>query len=153
MLVEQTRQRADVLGAEHGGDPRGALGDPLTVELGHATAHGDLQVRIAAGQFRPQTDRAVHTFRRVLAHGAGVEHDQIHILVGHLLFGGRHIAVLFQHTGDAFGIVHVHLATERVDRVHALAALPRRDTRVGGVRLLRGALRLGHHRFIHETPC
>ena len=53
MLVEQTRQRTDVLGAEHGGDPRGSPGDPLTIQLGHAPAHGDLQTRVAAGQFRP----------------------------------------------------------------------------------------------------
>lgn len=39
-----------------------------------------------------------------------------------LFFGGRHIAIRFEHTRDAFGIVHVHLAPEGVYVEHALAS-------------------------------
>lgn len=44
-LVEQLRQGSDVLGTEHGVDPRGFFRDLLTVELRHAAADRDLQVR------------------------------------------------------------------------------------------------------------
>ena len=39
-----------------------------------------------------------------------------------LFFGGGHIAIRFEHTRDAFGIVHVHLASEGVYVEHALAS-------------------------------
>ena len=52
-LVEQLWQRADVLRTEHGIDPWGLLGDPLTIELRHASTDGDLQVRAFALHLGP----------------------------------------------------------------------------------------------------
>src|SRR5690606_18294406 len=81
----------------------------------------------------------------VLAYGAGVEHHQI----GLLLSGARYVARLFQQPGDALGVVHVHLATERAHlvrpRVHPARLAPRRAARPGEVaaRTPRGSRR-GH---------
>ncbi len=100
-LVEQLRQRPDVLGAEHRVDPGGLLGDLLTVELRHAAADGDLQVRAFPLHLGPQADGAVHALRRVLAHRAGVHDDQIDVMVLILPFRGRNVSVLLQHAGDA----------------------------------------------------
>ena len=52
-LVEQLWQRADVLRTEHGIDPWGLLGDPLTIELRHTSTDGDLQVRAFALHLGP----------------------------------------------------------------------------------------------------
>ena len=68
-----------------------------------------------------------------------------------LFFGGGHVAVRFEHTRDAFGIVHVHLASEGVYVEHALAS--RGGVFGGRFRKFRGALRLGHHVFVHSIPC
>lgn len=68
-----------------------------------------------------------------------------------LFFGGGHIAIRFEHTRDAFGIVHVHLASEGVYVEHALAS--RGGVFCGRFRKFRGALRLGHHVFVHSIPC
>lgn len=68
-----------------------------------------------------------------------------------LFLGGGHVAVGLKHAGDAFGIMHIHLASERMHVEHALAA------RGGIVRRrfgqFRGTLRLGHHVFVHNAPC
>ena len=60
-------------------------------------------------------------------------------------------AIRFEHTRDAFGIVHVHLASEGVYVEHALAS--RGGVFCGRFRKFRGALRLGHHVFVHNAPC
>ena len=150
-LVEQLRQGSDVLGTEHGVDPRGFFRDLLTVELRHAAADRDLQVRAFPLQFGPQSDGAVHAFGGVFAHRAGVHDDQVDVMVEILFLGGGHVAVGLKHAGDAFGIMHIHLASERMHVEHALAA------RGGIVRRrfgqFRGTLRLGHHVFVHNAPC
>ena len=145
-LIEQRGQVLDVLRAEHGVDPRRLSGDALAVELGHAAADGDLQVGAFAFHLRPQADCAVHAFRRVLTHRACVHHDQIHVVVELLLFGGRHIPLAREHAGDALGIVHVHLAAQCVDLEHApaTALLP-------GLGGRKRALLLGHHVFVHTA--
>ena len=151
-LFEQLRQRADVLGAEHGIDPRRLPGDLLPIELRHAAADRDLQVRAFALHPGPQADCAVHAFGCVLAHRARVHHDQVDVMVEVLLLGGRNVAGFLQHAGDALGIMHVHLASERMHVEHAFAS--RRGSGVDGAfGQFRGALRLGHHLFVHSAHC
>ena len=149
-LIQQARQRADVLRAEHRIHPRRLLCDPLAVKLGHASADRDLHVRMRALEVRPQADGAVHAFRGVLPHRARVHDDQVDVLVRRLFLGRRDVSVIFEHTGDSLGIMHVHLASQRVHVKYALAA-PRCGAK-GRVRQCGGALRLGHHVFVHSQP-
>ena len=66
-----------------------------------------------------------------------------------LVLGCRHVAIGLQHAGDALGIVHVHLAAERVHVEYALSTRPPASYRFHRLQF-RGTLRLGHHVFIHN---
>ena len=148
VLVEQLRQVADVLGAEYRSDPWRLIGDFLAVKLSHAPANGNLQVRALTLHLRPQAHRAIHAFGSVLTHRTGVEHNEIEVMVIDLFLGGRHITICLEHAGNALGIMHIHLTTEGMDVEHALAAFLCCKVLIG---FNRGALRLGHHVFVHNV--
>jgi hypothetical protein len=78
--VEQGGQTADVVRAEHDVDPGCPLDDGGPVLLGQAAADRDLQVRVAPLRGAELPEVAVELVVGVLAHGTGVEHDDI----GHL---------------------------------------------------------------------
>ena len=75
--VEQRRQRADVVGAEHDVHPRRPAQHRVAVLLGQATADGDLHVRIGLLARRQVAEVAVQLVVGVLPDRAGVEHDDV----------------------------------------------------------------------------
>ena len=105
-------QAADVVGAEDDVDPRGALDDGLAVLLGHAAADGDLQVGVGGLGRAQLAEVAVELVVGVLAHGAGVEDDDVGDV--RTLRGGdaREVDVAggLEQPGEALGVVDVHLA-------------------------------------------
>ena len=110
--VEQGREAADVVGAEDDVDPGGALDDGLAVLLRHAAADGDLQVGVRGLGRAQLAEVAVELVVGVLAHGAGVEDDDVGDV--RALRGGdaREVDVAggLEQPGEALGVVHVHLA-------------------------------------------
>ena len=112
---EQHRQRGEIVGAEHDVDPRRLLDDPAAVLLREAAAHRDLHVRVGGLGRGEVTQVAVEPVVGVLAHRAGVEHDE----VGRPAGLGPHVAGLFEQPGQPFGVVHVHLAPVGADLVAA----------------------------------
>lgn len=127
--VEQGRQRTDVVRAEHHVHPRGATEDDVLVLLGEAAADGDLHAGAALLDRGEVREVAVQLVVGVLADGAGVEHDQVRVVVG----VGPHVPGVFEETRDALGIVHVHLAAVGSDLItaHRAGALVGADSRLG----------------------
>jgi len=104
--------------ADHHVHPRGlGLDEPLVL-LGQAAGHHDAQPRVGQLQRLEVAQGAVQAPVGVLPDGAGVEHDDLGIRG---LLRGR-VAVRLQEAGDAFGVVLVHLASERADEVAAAHA-------------------------------
>jgi hypothetical protein len=117
--VEQRGEAADVVGAEDDIDPRGALDDGAAVLLGQAAADGDLQIRVLELGLAQLAEVAVELVVGVLAHGAGVEDDDIGGL-GPLAgreAGDVDIARRLEQAGEALGVVDVHLAPVGADVV------------------------------------
>ena len=75
--LEQGRQRAHVVGAEHDVDPGGLVEDDALVLLGEAAADGDLHAVVLALDAGEVTEGAVELVVGVLAHGAGVDDDDV----------------------------------------------------------------------------
>ena len=80
--LQQHRQRADVVGAEHDVDPRRLLGDRRAVLLRQAAADGDLHAGVLRLHRREVAEVAVELVVGVLAHRAGVEDDDVGLLAG-----------------------------------------------------------------------
>ena len=114
--VEQRRQRADVVGAEHDIHPRRPAQHRVAVLLGQATADGDLHVRIGLLARRQVAEVAVELVVGVLPDRAGVEHDD----VGVGTVGGAPVSGGLQQPGQPLGVVHVHLAAVGADLIGAL---------------------------------
>ncbi|GAB3872568.1 hypothetical protein GCM10027610_138220 [Dactylosporangium cerinum] len=104
--LQQHRQGADVVGAEHDVDPGGLLDDVAAVLLGEAAADRDLHAGLGELRRAQVAEVAVEAVVGVLAHGAGVEHDDVRLGVD----GHRDVAGVLEQAGDALGIVRVHLA-------------------------------------------
>src|SRR5690606_18652659 len=119
--LQQHRQRADVVRAEHHVDPRRSLDDLAAILLRQATTHRDLQVRalLLGGRKMPQV--AVQLVVGVLPDRARVQHDDVRLLLARGL-----VARVLELTGQPFRVVHVHLAAERANLV-----LERHASRVG----------------------
>ena len=109
-LVQQLRQAVQGLRSKHHVHKRRAGDDGRPFLAGHTTAH-----RNAHPLFRQVLDPAQvgkHFFLGLLAHRAGVEHNQIglfHIIGGFIALG------LVQQIGHFVRVVLVHLATEGFD--------------------------------------
>ena len=116
--LEQHRQRPDVVGAEHDVDPRRLPRDRRAVLLGQAAADGDLHPGLLRLHRREVAEVAVELVVGVLADRAGVEHDDVGLLVG----VGRDVAGLLEQPGEPLGVVHVHLAPVGPDLVRARAS-------------------------------
>ncbi len=102
-----------VVGSEHDIDPVGTLSYTFAVFLRHAATDGDLHPRVAGLRPFQAPQIAPEAFVGVLANRAGVDDDDI----GLFRNVGRRHAVGVEQTTDAFGVVLVHLATERAYEV------------------------------------
>ena len=116
--LEQRRRMGEVVGAEHHVDVTGALDDQLTVLLGQAPAHRDLEIGPVGLERLEPSEVPVELVVGVLADAAGVEHHDVRRLevVGRLHALGR------EQPGDALGVVLVHLAAVRAHVEAACAA-------------------------------
>ena len=113
--VQQGREAADVVGAEDDVDPRRPLDDGGAVLLGHAPADGDLHVGVVRLGRAQLAEVAVELVVGVLAHGTGVEDDDVGRL-GALVHGHAgevDVARCLEQAGEALGVVDVHLAAVR----------------------------------------
>ena len=125
--AQQRREHVDVVRAEHGVDPRGLFHDAVTHLLSKAAANRDLHPGACSLDGSELAKITEKTGRSVLAHGAGVDDDDVsaHVAgvsraggsLGDLLNGDE--AGLLQQTRHTFGVVFVHLAAERAHRVGA----------------------------------
>ena len=123
--LEQRRQRADVVGAEHDVHPWRPAQDGVAVLLRQAAADGDLHVRVGLLARREVAEVAVQLVVGVLAHRAGVEHDD----VGVGAVGGALVSGGLQQPGQPLGVVHVHLAAVGADLIGARGARRERAAR------------------------
>ena len=130
--LEQGRQGAHVVGAEDDVDPRRLLEDDGLVLLGEAAADGDLHALVLALGAGEVAEGAVELVVGVLAHGAGVDDDDVGLsAVGADVAGG------FERSAEPLGVVHVHLAAEGAHLVGARTRQRRRGPRRGHVVMIR----------------
>ena len=142
--VEQRGQGPDVVGAEHDVDPGRTLDDGASVLLGHAPAHGDLQVRVLLLGRAQLAEVAVELVVGVLAHGARVEDDDVGDLGSVPRGQAREVDVPggLEEPREALAVVDVHLAPVGA-HVIGLRHRPSPSRRPGGARTARGP-RLGY---------
>ena len=125
--AQQRREHVDVVRAEHGVDPRGLFHDAVTHLLSEAAANCDLHPGACSLDGSELAKITEKTGRGVLAHGAGVDNDDVsaHVTGVGCARGGfgdsidGNEAGLLQQPRHAFGVVFVHLAAERAHRVGA----------------------------------
>ncbi len=117
--VEQCREAADVVGAEHDVDPGRPLHDGGAVLLGHAASDRDLHVGVLGLRRSQLAEVAVELVVGILPHRAGVEHDDVGGLRARLRGQAVDVDVAgrLEQAGKPLGVVHVHLATVRADVV------------------------------------
>ena len=109
-LVQQLRQTVQGLRPKHHVHKRRAGDDGRPFLAGHTTAHRNAHPFF--GQVLDPAQVGKHFFLGLLAHRAGVEHNQIgllHVIGGFIALG------LVQHIGHFVRVVRVHLATESFD--------------------------------------
>ena len=112
--LEERRQRAHVVGAEDDVDPGRLLEDDRLVFLGEAAADGDLHALVLALRAREVSEGAVELVVGVLAHGAGVDDDDVGVAVGRPDVPGG-----LEGAAQPLRVVHVHLAAEGAHLVGA----------------------------------
>jgi hypothetical protein len=111
--LQQRGQRPDVVRAEHHVHPGRPLNDVAAVLLRQAAADRDLHVRVRQLGRAQVTEVAVEPVVGVLPDRARVEHHD----VSRVGVRGPHVSGVLQQTGDALGVVHVHLTAVRADVV------------------------------------
>ena len=121
-LFDQHRQPPDRLRAD---DDVGDAGRPAEQRAAFLLRHaaGDRHDRIVpllAGQLTQLAEARVELLFRALPHAAGVDDDD----VGIRRVVGRFEAGLLEQPRHALGVVHVHLAAERLDQVFARHVTP-----------------------------
>ncbi len=124
--LQQGRQVADVVRAEHHVDPGGLGDDGVAVLLGQAAADGDLHALVTGLDRRQLSEVAVQLVVRVLPHRAGVEDHQ----VGITLLARLDVPGVLQQPGEPLRVVDVHLAAVRDDLVALRSAVTAHPTRV-----------------------
>jgi len=100
--------------------PSCALLDCAAVFLGHAAAHRDLHVGTLLFERFQVPEGTVELEVRVLTDRAGIEHHD----VGDLVVGCAHQTVGDQETGQALGVVLVHLTAKSSNGEGFRAATP-----------------------------
>jgi hypothetical protein len=96
-------------------DPRGLLDHDVLVLLRHAPPDRDLHAGVLRLDLLELTEGPVEAVVGVLPHRTGVEDDD----VGGRAAGGGDVPGILQETGEALGIVDVHLAPEGADLVRS----------------------------------
>jgi hypothetical protein len=124
-LPEQVAGPPHVVRPPHGVDPRGPGGHGVAVLLGQTATHRDLQVGPTVLLGLEMAERPVQLVVCVLPDATGVEDDDVGVVHPR----GRHQPVRFHESGQAFGVMLVHLAPEGPDQVatgvgHARKATP-----------------------------
>ena len=112
-MVEQINRAVHVVRAEHHVDPWRFVAHDVFVFLGEAPCHDNLSGGFGIFPGFQRAERAVELHVCVLANAAGVEHDD----VGFGFASDGFHAVVFEQTGDALGVVLVHLTAERAHHV------------------------------------
>ena len=113
--VEQRRQRPDVVGAEHDVHPWRPPQHRVAVLLRQTSADGDLHIGVGLLARSQMADVSVQLVVGVLAHRAGVEHDDVGVgTVGRLAVPGS-----LQQPRQPLGVVHIHLAAIGADLIGA----------------------------------
>ena len=116
-VVEQLGGAVDVVRAHHDVDVAGLWRDDVAVLLGEAAGHDDLAA-VALRLPRLQVaEVAVQLVVGVLADAARVQHDDVGVGLGRR---GDH-PVGLEQSGDALGVVLVHLTAERAHEVATAA--------------------------------
>src|SRR5262249_6749612 len=113
--LDELADALDVSRAHHEIDPRGALQNLVTRDLGDAAGHAEEEARLVPLLLRENAQRAVDLCLRFLANGAGVQEDD----VGGLGESGRTIAPGLELPGHPLAVEHVHLAAPRLDAVES----------------------------------
>src|SRR5712692_7605915 len=106
---EQLRQPVQCLRAEHHVDVGRALDEAGAFLARDAAADRDHQCGVGALQMLDPPQIGEHLLLRLLAHRAGVEHDDVGVLGTR---GGFQSLGRAQHAGDLLRVVLVHLAAE-----------------------------------------
>src|SRR5699024_1916481 len=88
----------------------------------HASADGDLQAGMVLLDLRELAEVAVESVVGVLAHGTGVEDDDVGLVVAVRL----NVAGIVEESGESLGVVHVHLTSVGLDLVAARCGLGHR---------------------------
>ena len=123
--LEECWKDVEIVGAEHSVDPRRFLDDPAAHLLRQAAADGDLHARPLAFDRCQLAEIAEKAGRRVFPHAACVDDDDVSAFVPRIrrpcsLFGhdgDGDIAGVLKEAGQALGVVHIHLASERANCV------------------------------------
>ena len=110
-LLEKLGDAEEVVGPHQDVHVPGPLEDLPPLELGHAAADADAQPGLALLQPAEPVEGVVELLRRLLAHRAGVDEDEVRALG----IRGRLVPARAQHAGHLLGVVDVHLAAERLD--------------------------------------
>ena len=112
-LFEQLSGAMDVVRADHDVDVAGSRAHDLAVLLGETARHDDLAAVALRLPRLEVAEIAIQLVVGVLANAAGVQHDDVGLGFRR---GGDH-PVGLQQTGDALGVVLVHLTAERAHKV------------------------------------
>ncbi|MBG9885136.1 hypothetical protein ABE10_00755, partial [Bacillus toyonensis] len=104
--LQETGQRAHVVRAEDHVHPGRLVQDRLFVHLSEAPAHGDLHAVPLVLAGLEVSQRPIELARRVVAHGAGVDDDDVRLVA----LARTHIPGALQRSGEPLGVVDVHLA-------------------------------------------
>ena len=123
--LEQARQRPHVVSTEDHIDPRRLLQNGVLVLLGEASAHGDLHALMLALHRGEVAQVAVELVVGVLSDRAGINHDDVGLRAIRGDVTGR-----LERPAEAFGVMHVHLATKGAHLIGT--GLARRIDRCGG---------------------
>ena len=113
-----------VVCAQHNIDPRRTLAHAIAIFLRHASGHHQLATLDAVFPALEMTKVSVGFGVGAFANATGVDHHDIGCLFGL----GKHQAVGFEHSGDALGVVLIHLApicANDVAAAHRVASLLR----------------------------
>ena len=125
--AQERRKHVDIVRAEDGIHPRSLLNDAVTHLLGETATDRNLHAGARTLDGSKLAEVTEESGRRILAHGAGVDDDDVgaHVAgvgraggsLGDLLNGDE--AGLLEQTRHSFGVVFIHLAAERAHSVGA----------------------------------
>src|SRR5699024_8676255 len=121
-------------------NPGSPLDDLNAVLLRETAAHCELHVGVGLLGGPQLTEVAVELVVRVLAHRARVEHDEIRVTGRGTGRGGR-VAGALELSGQALGVVHIHLTTEGADLVAVAAGSIGHDPTITRVSRAHGVAR------------